>query len=366
MTTRRYAGPRGRLHPRFPADPRLPPDALGAYAAHHFERKVAAREGSPRWLASVRRHLEEAVRVLGPATPLAALGLPEVEGYLVHLLERPGAGGRPLAPATVNHYLNSLSNLFRRAVADGLAPRNPVGLLLARPGARPGPCRWLEPPEVSALLAFARTYAPARPGLGGPVLLPLLSAFAYTGVRKEEGLGLEVRDVDFGRGVVHVRPNPWRPLKNAHAERALPLFTELAVTLRGYLDGPARPTGRLLFPSPGSDPEAPLQNLRRVLDRMPLPVRFGPGPPGPDDPPRPPVRLRLGMLRHSYCAARLQTLDWGAPIAPFTVARELGHTDLRMVLRIYGHLGRIRPRSAEVSFLGGTGPAGEGTGEPPR
>ena len=57
--THRYAGPRSRLRhpPRFPADPRLPPDALGAYAARHLERKVPAREASPRWLASVNRVL---------------------------------------------------------------------------------------------------------------------------------------------------------------------------------------------------------------------------------------------------------------------------------------------------------------------
>jgi hypothetical protein len=29
------------------------------------------------------------------------------------------------------------------------------------------------------------------------------------------------------------------------------------------------------------------------------------------------------MFRHTYCAARLQTLDRGAPVAPHTVAKEL-------------------------------------------
>ena len=35
--------------------------------------------------------------------------------------------------------------------------------------------------------------------------------------------------------------------------------------------------------------------------------------------------VRSRMFRHSYCAARLQTLDHGAPVSPYAVARELGH-----------------------------------------
>ena len=31
------------------------------------------------------------------------------------------------------------------------------------------------------------------------------------------------------------------------------------------------------------------------------------------------------MFRHTYCAARLQTLDHGEPVSPFTVGKELGH-----------------------------------------
>ena len=34
--------------------------------------------------------------------------------------------------------------------------------------------------------------------------------------------------------------------------------------------------------------------------------------------------VRSRMFRHSYCAARLQTLDHGAPVSPYAVARELG------------------------------------------
>jgi integrase len=55
-------------------------------------------------------------------------------------------------------------------------------------------------------------------------------------------------------------------------------------------------------------------------------------------------------LRHTYCAARLQTLDGGAPVSPFTVGRELGHGGDALVRKVYGHLGTVRHRSTAVEY----------------
>ena len=60
--------------------------------------------------------------------------------------------------------------------------------------------------------------------------------------------------------------------------------------------------------------------------------------------------IRTKAFRHTYCAARLQTLDSGAPISVYTVAKELGHGGDSMVRRVYGHLGSIRHRSEHVEF----------------
>ena len=49
---------------------------------------------------------------------------------------------------------------------------------------------------------------------------------------------------------------------------------------------------------------------------------------------------RSKMFRHTYTAARLQTLDQGAPVSVYTVAKELGHGGETMVRRVYGHLGQ--------------------------
>ncbi len=48
--------------------------------------------------------------------------------------------------------------------------------------------------------------------------------------------------------------------------------------------------------------------------------------------------VHLHMLRHTYTAARIQTLDRGEPIALYTVARELGHRSPDMIEDRYGHL----------------------------
>ena len=60
--------------------------------------------------------------------------------------------------------------------------------------------------------------------------------------------------------------------------------------------------------------------------------------------------IRTKIFRHTYCAARLQTLDQGFPVSVYTVARELGHGGDSLIKRVYGHLGNVRHRSEHVEF----------------
>ena len=63
-----------------------------------------------------------------------------------------------------------------------------------------------------------------------------------------------------------------------------------------------------------------------------------------------PGEIRTKIFRHTYCAARLQTLDQGFPISTYTVARELGHSGDSLIKRVYGHLGQVRHRAEHVEF----------------
>jgi hypothetical protein len=60
--------------------------------------------------------------------------------------------------------------------------------------------------------------------------------------------------------------------------------------------------------------------------------------------------VRTKAFRHTYCAARLQTVEGGAPVSPFTVSREPGHGSRTMVEEVYAHLGTMRHRSEVVEY----------------
>jgi integrase len=55
-------------------------------------------------------------------------------------------------------------------------------------------------------------------------------------------------------------------------------------------------------------------------------------------------------FRHTYTAARMQTLDHGQPVSPYTVMRELGHSSLKQIEETYGHLQQTRLRRPVVEY----------------
>ncbi len=169
-------------------------------------------------------------------------------------------------------------------------------------------------------------------------MYPLVAAFLLTGGRRSEVLGLEVDDVSFDRKVVTFRPNTWRRLKTVTSHRSVPLWPQLEEILRQYVFDGNGPLGSLLFPSVRGTPESMIIDLRKSLDAISVRAGWRSG------------EIRTKMFRHTYCAARLQTLDRGAPVSEYTVARELGHGGRAMVERVYGHLGQIRHRSDVVEY----------------
>jgi hypothetical protein len=51
------------------------------------------------------------------------------------------------------------------------------------------------------------------------------------------------------------------------------------------------------------------------------------------------TRCGRGLFRVTYATARLQTLDRGAPVSPWTVEKELGHGSREMLEEVYGRGG---------------------------
>jgi integrase len=60
--------------------------------------------------------------------------------------------------------------------------------------------------------------------------------------------------------------------------------------------------------------------------------------------------IRTRPFRVTYATARLQTLDQGAPVSPWTVEKELGHGSRDMLEEVYGRLGSVRHRSEVMEF----------------
>ena len=167
-----------------------------------------------------------------------------------------------------------------------------------------------------------------------------MATFLLTGGRTSEVLGLELDDVSFQRQRITFRPNEWRRLKSKYSRRSVPLWPQLEEILRSYFSTTEANggLGRLVFPSPMDGEESLIRDFRKALDAVAGRCGWNKG------------EIRSKMFRHTYASARLQTLDGGAPVSPFTVSKELGHGGLSMMEKVYGHLGQIRHRSDVVEY----------------
>lgn len=267
-----------------------------------------------------------------------------MQAYVRWLVTRSNRRGAGLSSSTQRKYLNSLSNLYRRAASEQRVPfgYNPVASLIAKPQERGSyvESQWLEVHQAALLLESARTYEPhrwyaaQRPG----TLYAIIATMLLTGGRPCEVLGLEVRDVSFERETVTFRPNSTRTrLKNCGSVRSVRLWPQLSEVFRAFLDmGDSHEGERPLFPS--SRNSGRVVDIRNALDVIAGRGRWVKG------------SVRPYAFRHTYCAARLQTLDNGAPVSPYTVAKELGHDGLSLVDRVYGHLGQVRHRSPFLEY----------------
>jgi len=343
--------------------------ALGDFAREHIAAKRDAGKVTGEWLELQAVFLERALSFLGASRHLTTVGVQDIERWISQLRDTPARGsGRRLSEGTVRHHLNALSNLYRRAQSRQLVPPgfNPVAALLEKPVGRALEAAWLEVPDAALLLEVARRLPKPRHPRQTPNLYELLGTLLLTGGRLSEVLGLEVDDVSLDRRTVTFRPNAWRRVKTRGSARTVPLWPQLEGILRPYLDrrtaaevlddAPAR---RLLFPAPSREREAMLGDIQKALDLVAVGAGFrepvmdpASGAQRTDSLGRLRWRgsIRSKMFRHTYCAARLQTTDQGAPVSVFTVAQELGHGSEAMVKRVYGHLGQVRHRSEVVEY----------------
>jgi integrase len=226
------------------------------------------------------------------------------------LLTTKGKTGKALGPETVRRHLFTLSAVYRFAQEGELLPPgfNPVSAFSEKPARGQTEAKWLEVPDAALLLESARTMpaveTAAGEANGAEMAYPLLATLLLTGGRRAEILGLELDDVSFDRRTITIRPNAFRRLKTRTSWRVVPLAPQLTEILRAYVFGPRLERGgRLLFPSPVGGAESMLVDVRKVIDRIAVRAGWKKG------------ELGTQVFRHTWTAARLQTLDHGAQSA---------------------------------------------------
>lgn len=307
---------------------------VARWVREHLLAKAKAGKVTDQWMEGEELRLQRAVNHFGADRDLSSVTVADVRQWAEALARQGLAGG------TVRQHLNSVSNLYRRAQAEQkvVPGYNPAAAMMDKPTYDPAPAHWLEVPEAALLLEAARTFKPKRADAAMPFAYQLIATALLTGGRPAEVLGLEVGDVNLEGDKVTFRPNAWRRLKTLTSYRTVPLWPQLKEILKPLIARRTVAKGRLLFPSYRTGKETMLTDCRKMLDAVGGRVGYKPR------------ELNLYDFRHTYCAARLQTLDGDAPVSPYTVGQELGHGGDALVKRVYGHLGSVRHRANAVEY----------------
>lgn len=201
---------------------------------------------------------------------------------------------RKRSPATVNRELAVLSAVLTLAVDDELIPSNP--------------CRRVKPLRTDNQRSRYLTLDEEKRLLealdGQPWLRNLVTAAIHTGMRRGELFKLRWFDVDFNRGVIHVRDT------KTNKNRDVPMNAEV----RGMLEGMPK-TGAHVFPSPRTGGQ--LVDIKNPFGAACEAAKIS--------------DLRFHDLRHT-AATRLA--DAGVNVV--VIADILGHGDIRTTKR-YSH-----------------------------
>ncbi|MDE3001983.1 MAG: tyrosine-type recombinase/integrase [Gemmatimonadota bacterium] len=329
--------------------PRQLRTTLGKLASHHLVMKAKAGRTSDSHMFDLESRLRAAIAYFGEDRDPRSIVPNDVREWSDHL-----AAGGTRKPGTVRHYLNALSGLYGRA-QEGLfvAPNyNPVSALQEKPTGRwKGEAKFFEVHEAALLLEGARVLQIQARTNATKGLYPLIATFLLTGGRFAEVAGLTVDDISFDRRLVRFRPNEHRGLKTPTSVRAVPLWPQLRDILQVWIFGEdTSHTSGLLFPS---ERGAMIRDLRKSLDRLGELCGLDPG------------KVRTRRFRHTYCSARLQTVQrivrpgadpdshdsWDyVEVSRFQVQKEMGHGGAQLVDRIYGHAQQNPHRSESVEY----------------
>jgi integrase len=213
-----------------------------AVTAHAYvdRSRLTVNEYLDVWLAAGERHWRPSTHVsyagaVQPArdafgtTRLQRLERADIEALVAAMLRTGGRDGRGRSPRTVALLLTILNKALKDAVADDLLARNPAQHVRKPTSPHTEMAVW-DSGQAARFLDHVTDH-------------PLTGALNLTmrGLRRGEVLGLQWGDIDFARGLVHIRRTRTQagsrgvvvgPPKTSRGRRSLPLDPPLAEALR--------------------------------------------------------------------------------------------------------------------------------------
>ena len=257
--------------------------------------------------------------------PIGGVRPAEVNAWKIKLLSSH-------APATVGKALM----LLKKMMGDAPLPSNPIAKVKL-PKVEREEMRCLDPAQITMLADAIH-----------PRYKSLVLVGAYGGLRIGEMAGLQRQDIDFLRGIISVERQVVEiagkltigPLKTKAAKRQVQVPRFVVDELAHHLG--AGPTVGLVFPAP----EGGLLSRTKFRQRFWVPAIMLCGLEG----------LRIHDLRHTAVSLWIV-----AGFAPNEVAAQAGHTSVRTVFDVYGHLlpGNL---DAKMQRLEAMAQSGTGTG----
>jgi integrase len=223
-------------------------------------------------------------------------------------------GRTPMAPKTLNKYIDFTSALFRFAQQEGWTDRNPFEGLRVKDPVDPKDKRLPFSPGHLAAIRDSLTSLPADHAM-------LLRVLAWTGCRLAEALGLRREDLKTAEGVTYldVLTHEDRGLKNTNSRRVIPVHRGLADA--GLVEWVARRSEGYLWPDlidkkPGEFGKNASKRFNRWLGRIGV---------------KKDRKLALHSFRHSMEDALLE-----AGVPEDIRNRLTGHTNKGVGSRVYG------------------------------
>lgn len=227
--------------------------------------------------------------------------------------------------STVHTYGSKLNSFFEWLTQKGLIDVNPVQKLKL-----PQPVyddhRALRKEEIEKIIAAIQMHSMNSFILRRDMMV--ISLLIFCGLRRGEIIGLQVRDVDFDKGVLTIRGETSKSKRT----RYLPINPSLDMHLREYIKErkDRRYQTEYLIASTNSDGRLTQHGFKHMVKRL---ERLSG------------VRFHLHRFRHT-CAINLANQNTSA----VKIQKFLGHTDLRMTDRYLRSMG-VEDLREEVNKL---------------